>query len=215
MRFKKILVSISAFALFFLASSPALAHSVVSPKQVGVGAFQDFTVSVPSEKNANTTSVRLVLPSGLNFVTPVVKPGWKIEVKSENAVPSEIIWSGGSVPTGQKELFLFSAQVPAQPTDLDWKIYQTYDNNSEVAWELGPTDEQPKDINGKSSFDSKGPYSKTMVINDLAPSPSPSTSDSSESTPKTLPAPSSDKTLGLALLGIFLGGLALALHFKK
>jgi len=150
----------------------------------GVAAFQDFSLGVPSEKDASTVSVKLMLPPGLNFVSPVVKPGWTIQVKQgpippgmtppvamdgdvATSIPSEIDWTGGNIPAGQKDIFVFSAQVPAQAGELDWKAYQTYSDGSTVSWDLGPKDPQPKDDKGNPDFSSKGPYSTTMVMNDL------------------------------------------------
>src|SRR5258708_4349071 len=141
MREKVIAILAILIGLFFN-PAPAFAHAVVSAKQVGVAVFQDFSLGVPSEKAASTVSVRLILPQGLNFVSPVVKPGWKVEVKQgpipsgmnaptaadgdvATSIPSEIDWTGGNIPEGQKDIFVFSAQVPSKEGELDWKVVQT------------------------------------------------------------------------------------------
>lgn len=182
---RKVLALTSVMAGFLIAAIPVFAHAVVTPNQVGVAATQTFILTVPTEKDGGTTtSVRLVLPMGLNFVTPVVQAGWSANVKSgpipsgmpapkaadgdlATSIPVEVDWTGGSIPSGQKAIFQFSAQVPAQPTELDWKVYQGYADGSTVSWDLGPNDPQPKDSSGNPTFDDKGPYSKTMVVNDL------------------------------------------------
>ncbi len=221
---RKILIAMAS-SIFGLALSvvPVFAHAVVSPKQVGVAAFQDFSLGVPSEKDAATVSVRLLLPPGLNFVSPVVKPGWKVEVKSgpipagmtapkaadgdvATTIPTEIDWTGGSIPTGQKDIFAFSAQVPAQAGELDWKVYQGYSDGSTVSWDLGPNDPQPKDDKGNPDFSSKGPFSKTMVVNDLKASPS--TMDKSEAVSDKVP-------LVLSVLAVLMSASALGMVFKK
>ena len=163
----------------------AFAHVVVKPNQAGVGAFTDFTVGVPVERDMPTVSLRLVMPEDLNFVTPLVKPGWKVDVKkkavtdssgkpimSEDGdepveVVSEIIWSGGEIPPGFKDTFTFSAQTPTKETTLQWKAYQTYKDKSVVSWEAS-ADSQPKDAEGKPDFSKVGPYSETKVIDDLS-----------------------------------------------
>ncbi|MEO8065586.1 MAG: YcnI family protein [Candidatus Doudnabacteria bacterium] len=157
--------------LFLLMAQVVSAHVVVKPNSVGIGAFQVFTMGVPSEKSVATVSLRLLLPEGLNFVTPNVKPGWKVEVKTQatgrkitdddgmmvdEMKPVEIDWTGGSVPAGQRDEFSFQAQVPAAATTLAWKVYQTYADGSVVAWDQTP------------SNDAKNPYSKTQVIDDLS-----------------------------------------------
>lgn len=100
------------------------------PAQVGVAAYQTFTAGVPNEKDIPTTGLRVVIPEGMTSVMPIVKPGWTISTKTvkvgdkENV--SEIIWSGGSIPAGQRDEFGFSAKSPASEATVQWKTYQTY-----------------------------------------------------------------------------------------
>lgn len=180
MNSKKIIVGLFIFTLMFVMQNQAYAHVVVRPAEVGVGAFQTFTIGVPVEKEIATTEVRLVLPEGLNHVTPNVKPGWNIEVVHAEAMTmeedddhahapvTEIIWRGGVIPQGQRDEFLFSAQVPAEETTLSWKAYQTYADGTVVSWELGSDEVQPKDEEGNSDYSQFGPASETKVINDLS-----------------------------------------------
>ena len=157
---KRILAaSIMLFGLAF----PAWAHVTVQPNSVGVAQRETFNVSVPNEKDNPTVSLRLVLPVGLQSVTPNVKPGWKIEIKKtgdgEDAVASEIIWTGGSIPSDLRDDFYFRAQVPATAGEIIWKAYQTYQDGSVVAWDQAPSEEEG---------DNTGPYSVTRVVDDLA-----------------------------------------------
>lgn len=133
---------------------PASAHVVVRPDSAGIGSYQVFTVSVPSEKPLATIGLRLVLPAGLQNVTPNVKPGWQIKMS-----PAEIDWTGGTIPADQRDEFEFQAQVPATAATLAWKAYQTYADGSVVAW-----DETP----GSTAAN---PYSVTTVIDDLTATP--------------------------------------------
>ncbi len=217
---KNILGLVSLIVSSFLVSVPAFAHSVVTPNQVGIAATQLFTLSAPSEKDASTVVVKLMLPAGLNFVTPVVQGGWTATVKTgpipsgmqapvaadgdvADSIPTEIDWTGGTIPAEQKGLFQFTAQVPAQPTELDWKIEQSYSDGSTVSWNLGPNDSQPKDDKGNPDFDSAGPYSKTMVVNDLtSPVPVPARLESNQS---------SQVSLVFSLVAIALSAMALSL----
>lgn len=165
-------------ATSLLLASQASAHATIKPSTAGIGKFQSFTLSAPSEKSVSTIGLRLVLPDGLNHITPNVKPGWKINIKKQGAGKIiddhgkiteeqkivEITWTGGNIPAGMRDDFLFSAQVPSQPTTLNWKVYQTYANGTVVAWDKDPS--APKDETG--DFSKSGPYSKTEIINDLA-----------------------------------------------
>lgn len=157
--------------------NPTLAHVSVKPAEVGMGAYQTFSVSVPNEKDMATVRVRLLIPEGLESVMPNVKPGWMITVshaeddmKSEedhHGSVTEIVWSGGTIPVGQRDEFAFSAKTPSQETDLIWKAYQTYSDGTIVSWDLGKDDTQPKDKDGKSDFSKVGPASYTKIVNDL------------------------------------------------
>jgi uncharacterized protein YcnI len=219
---KKILVTFTSIvSMFTLTVVPAFAHAVVKPSTAGVAAFTDFTLGVPSEKPVATTTVKLFLPAGLNYVSPIVKPGWTIDVKQSPdpsgkkdddgnpaMITSEIDWTGGQIPAGQKDLFQFSAQVPAKEIELDWKVEQTYADGSVVSWSK-TADEQPKDDKGNPDFSKFGPYSKTMVVNDLT------------NTPKTASGMSDDMdghdkgAYVVGGLGVILGGAALFLQMRK
>lgn len=171
---KKILLTfLVAFISMHVFNKAVHAHVVVKPQEVGVSSFQTFTIGVPVEKDIATTQVRLVIPDGLNHITPNLKSSWTVNTttmdEGDHAKITEIIWSGNSIPAGYREDFQFSAQVPADPTSLSWKAYQTYEDGSVVAWELDPTAEQPTKEDGTPDFSVQGPASETKVVNDLEP----------------------------------------------
>lgn len=177
---KKIAVVLLSIASIFFLAVPAFAHVIVRPHQVGVAAAQDFTVSVPNERDNPVISVRLLIPNGVSSVVPNAVPGWTIDTKSsgstDSATVTAIDWTGGSIPVGQREEFVFQAQVPAKPTTLAWKAYQTYSNEIVVSWDVDPlslknfSDAQQDDLANKQN---KGKYSTTTVINDLTGSNTP------------------------------------------
>lgn len=166
-------------AIFALGSvTQASAHVVVKPGEVGVGAYTNFIVSVPTEEDVPTVQVRLVIPEGLKSVRPNVKPGWSIELKKvtngDIERVSEIIWSGGSIPADQRDEFVFSAQTPAEESTLIWKAYQTYGDGDIVAWENSKDvidafeKNNPQKEGEEDNHDAPRPYSETKVVNDLA-----------------------------------------------
>lgn len=167
---KKLLLFIIFIVLLYPATVSA--HVTVRPDSVGVGSFQTFTVSVPSEKDIGTTEIRLLLPDNLEFVTPTVKSGWTVEVLTHNFPsgphPYEIIWKNGNIPAHYRDDFTFSAKVPAETTTLAWKAYQTYSDKTTVAWELDPGAKQPSKDDGTPDFSAMGPYSQTRVVDDLS-----------------------------------------------
>lgn len=161
---------IGTVLLLFVSVPTAFAHVIVNPKQVGVAASQEFIMSVPTEKDNPTIGIRLIIPDELKMVTPNVKAGWTInEVKKgtgDTAAVTEINWSGGSIPAGQRDDFLFQAQVPAKEVTLQWKAYQIYQDGSVVAWDHAPSKDPTDDA-------APPPYSTTKVVNDLTVTPVP------------------------------------------
>jgi uncharacterized protein YcnI len=178
----KVFSSFFILVLFLVTINYASAHAVVRPAQIGIGAYQEFTLSVPSEKPLATVAIKMLIPDEINSVTPNVKQGWKVEVKSQKtgqqvkdddgmmmdqAKVSEIDWTGGSIPASQRDTFSFQIQTPTKATTLNWKVYQTYSDGSVISWDKDSVS-QPKDANGKAGFSSFGPYSSTKIVDDLS-----------------------------------------------
>lgn len=150
-------------------TSAVQAHVVVRPAEVLTAAFQTFTVSVPNERDEATIGVKVIIPGNLKHVFPSVKPGWDIAVKKqgqgEAASVTSINWTG-NLPVGFRDDFTFSAQAPAEPTELQWKAYQTYADGKTVAWDLAK-DKQPKKADGSPDFSDAGPFSVSAVVNEI------------------------------------------------
>jgi len=175
-------VKVLTQALLLFASLHAQAHVTVKPAETGIATCQTFTVSVPVEKDLPTTGVRLSIPAGVTAVMPNAKAGWKIDL---NYIPAdagaadhkdaerprkqvtEIAWTGGVIPAGQRDEFVFSAKVPSVESTLQWKAYQQYQDGSVVAWERDPREPAAKNAAGRSDFSKSGPFSQTKVVDDL------------------------------------------------
>ncbi|HVZ58926.1 MAG TPA: YcnI family protein [Patescibacteria group bacterium] len=201
---KKSIVSLlTIIAAVFLGVAPAFAHVIVHPSSVGVAAFQEFTMSVPSEEDNPTVAIKLLIPDGLKEVTPNVKAGWTIDIKKngtgDSAKVTEIDWTGGSIPSGQRDDFLFQAQVPSTPTTLKWKAYQTYSDGTVVSW-----DHDPKLSKGPDDDSAPPPYSTTEIINDLV-SPTPEV---------MTPAKTSNADL-LSIVAVGLSAVALVFALRR
>lgn len=165
MRLFKVLPLIFVLTLASLIVLPEVsAHVVVKPAEVGVAVYQTFDVSVPNEKDANVTALRLLIPKGVESVSPTVKTGWNVDVVKNGDQVTEINWTGGIIPAGQRDDFTFSAKTPGSQATLGWKAYQTYDDGTIVSW-----DANPSAMHGNDEGEDKGPYSTTKVINDLVP----------------------------------------------
>ena len=147
--------------LALLAPALASAHVIVTPSQAGVGQELVFNVSSPNERQTPITQVTLNIPRGVSDVVPTEKDGWTINTATSASEISSITWSAGQIPVGQRTDFSFSAQVPGQATNLDWKAYQTYADGTIVHW-----DQTPKGSDDATG--TAGPFSVTKVVNDLA-----------------------------------------------
>lgn len=137
----------------------AFAHVVVKPAEVATASYQTFTVNVPNEKDNPTTEVKLDIPKGLTNLTPTVKPGWTIEREMEDEMVTSVTWSGGEIGEGLRDEFTFSAKTPDEAGELRWDAYQTYDDDSTVAWDL----DESESGHSHDDFSAEGPASMTVV----------------------------------------------------
>lgn len=174
---RKISLAISSMALVFSAlSGLAAAHAVVSPDKASIGSTETFTLRVPNERKVATIALRVVVPDGVESVTPYVKSGWSVDVKYDGSIPKEINWTGGSIPVGMVDGFDFRAQMPRKAGYINWKAYQTYEDGTVVSWDKAAT--EPSDDENETT----GPYSTTNVVDDLSDK-----TETSKSSDNTLP----------------------------
>jgi uncharacterized protein YcnI len=119
--------------------SAADAHVQVSPSVVAPDDAVKFTVLVPGEREAETTSVALRMPAGLLPFSYEDTPGWTRRIVSaSNGGVDQVIWTGRLPRDGFVE-FSFLAGTPAHPGQLAWKALQTYSDGTVVRW-IGPPD---------------------------------------------------------------------------
>ncbi len=219
---KNLIVLLSVPIFLSLSTSSAFAHVSVKPSEIGVAARTNFVVSVPTEEDDPTVAVRLIIPEGIQSVRPNVKPGWKIELKKsgqgEDSVVKEIIWTGGSIPSEQRDEFVFSAQAPASKTTIVWKAYQTYGDGDIVAWENSPevvkeyAEKNPPKEGQEDDHNAPRPYSETKVIDDLAKEEKPAVAQNNT---KAVAQNNNNSTTWVSYGGLLLGAISLALHLRK
>ena len=206
--FTKIAVGMfAAFAVAFSGVDVTLAHVVVKPGEVATATYQVFTVSVPNEKDISTVSVKVVIPEGMQSVTPTNKPGWTVATEknstNDGASVASITWSGGEIADGLRDEFTFSAKTPDEATEMQWKAYQTYADGTVVSWD------QTEDDNAHGEGTTSGPLSVTNVVADVEAS-------SGESDAVVADAQASaDRALYVAVIGVVLGLVAVFLATQK
>lgn len=141
----------------------ALAHVVVGPGDVRTAAYQTFTVSVPVERDQPTTQLRLEIPQNVTSVTPTAKAGWTIQTvthgEGDEAMITSITWTGGQIGVGYRDEFTFRAKAPDEPTDLQWRAYQTYQDGTVVSWDQPPDEDEDEE----QEISTTGPFSVTKV----------------------------------------------------
>lgn len=171
-------------------TTPAFAHVIVTPATVQTAAWQTFNVSVPNEKTDPTVNITLNLPAALQHVSPTVKPGWDI-----TATSTTITWSNGSIGVGMRDDFSLSAQVPSNPTTLEWKAYQTYADGTVVSWD------QAANSKATGEVEDKGPFSVTHIVSTLPVDPAVASAATTASSAQD----TADTALYVAIAGVIVG----------
>lgn len=159
-------------AVALVAAASASAHAIVSPAVALDAKLQQFTLSVPTEKEGvTTTEIELTVPAGFGIDSFEPPPaGWKQQVQStgsgDSAIVQKVTWTGGHVPTGEDAVFRFNASASGAKT-YTFDVRQTYSDGSVVEWS-GPdsSDAPAPSIEAVSSLGGGG--SSTLAIVALA-----------------------------------------------
>jgi uncharacterized protein YcnI len=137
-RRKRRLVLGAALLGALVLAAGASAHAVVSPPVAKSKVLQQFSLSVPTEKEgATTTKIELTVPDGFSIDSFEAAPPWKRQVQAqgsgEEAVVQKVTWTGGHVPTGEDSVFRFNASAAKSKTYF-FDVRQTYSDGSIVDW---------------------------------------------------------------------------------
>jgi uncharacterized protein YcnI len=165
--YARALVGLAAVCVGLATASTAWAHAEISPPVTKSKTLQLFTLAVPTEKAAlTTTEIELTPPSGFGIDSFVPSPGWKRVVKQtgsgDSAVIQNITWTGGHVPTGEDSVFQFLASPDSSKT-YTFNVRQSYSDGSVVDWSGPESSDTPAPvIEAKSSLGGGG--SSTLAI---------------------------------------------------
>ncbi len=159
-----------AAGVALVVAAGASAHAIMSPAVAKANALQQFTLSVPTEKEGlTTTKIVLTVPS--SFAIDSFEPppaGWTQSTQStgsgEEAVVQSVTWTGGHVPTGQDSVFRFNADIP-KPGTVTFTVRQTYSDGSVVDWNGAESSETPAPtVEALSSFGGGGGTSTLEIV---------------------------------------------------
>jgi uncharacterized protein YcnI len=124
-----------ALLVFSLTALQAHAHVTVWPRESTAGAYEKYVVRVPTEGKVATSSIELMIPEGLTFVSIGAPSGFTYELKRTGERVTSIVWSRAIAP-GEFAEFAFMARNP-QTGDLTWKATQRFIDGTRTEW-IGP-----------------------------------------------------------------------------
>jgi uncharacterized protein YcnI len=125
-----------------VAISSASAHVTVWPKISSPGAYEKYTVRVPTEGNVATTSVEIELPPNITFVSVGAPVGHTYELKKSADRVTSVVWSMRIGP-GEFAEFAFVARNPQAAEDLVWRATQRFADGTSTQWSGAPGTKQP------------------------------------------------------------------------
>ncbi|PWU24274.1 MAG: hypothetical protein C5B48_07065 [Candidatus Rokuibacteriota bacterium] len=171
---KRVLIAAPATGAALVLAASASAHAIVSPAVAKAKALQQFTLSVPTEEQGQTTSkVELTVPQGfaIDSFEPPPSP-WRQQIQStgsgEEAVVQKVTWTGGKTPTGQDSVFRFNASADSAKT-YTFLVRQTYSDGKVVDWSGSEGSDTPAPrIEALSSFGGGGTSTLTIAALVLA-----------------------------------------------
>lgn len=137
-KWKKPISLIAIFFVTFFAFVPFIsAHVTVAPEKVEQGAYEIFTLKVPTEGDQPTTKVKVKVPDGVDISRVEPKANWSYEMKKdESGKVTAIIWTadGEGLLPGEFTQLNMQGKIGEDTTSLVWKAYQTYADGEVVEW---------------------------------------------------------------------------------
>ena len=158
-------LALAALATLVWGASGALAHASVSPPVALDRQLQQFTLSVPTEKEgATTTRIELAVPAGFTIDSFEPEPGWTRRTKTMDNGIRQVVWTGGRVPTDEDAVFRFDASTSGAKT-YTLAVRQTYSDGQVVDWS-GPesSDTPAPTIKAVSSLAGGGGTSTLAIV---------------------------------------------------
>jgi len=129
-------------------ASAASAHVTVRPNEVKQGAYEVFTVRVPSEtEGTETITVKVAIPDGVNVTRIEPKPDWTYELERDaSEIVTAVTWKaeGAGLSVTEFTEFRMSGRVADDAEELVWKAYQTYADGSVAEWIGAPNTDADK-----------------------------------------------------------------------
>lgn len=200
-KWKKPISLIAIFFVTFFAFVPFIsAHVTVSPEKAEQGAYEIFTIKVPTEGDLPTTKMKIKIPDGVDISRVEPMANWSYEMKKdESGKVTSITWTaeGDGLLPGEFTQFDMQGKVGEDTTSLVWKAYQTYADGKVVEWV------------GAEGADT--PASVTKVVKSMS-------DDQAEGSDSAITESTDTESLVpmyLSIAAIILGAIALILAIRK
>lgn len=154
---RQALVAVLAAVAALAFAAGAFAHAGLSPAVAKTKADQEFTLTVPTEKEGvTTTAVELTAPDGFSIFSFEDSAGWKrgevTQGSGEARVIKQVKWTGGHVPTEHLAVFRFVGSLDSAKSYVV-HVRQTYSNGEVVDWSGPESSDTPAPvIEAVSSF---------------------------------------------------------------
>mgnify|MGYP003394106785 CR=1 FL=1 len=114
----------------------AWGHADLDPRQSTPGKWETYKLSVPTETEAATTQVRLLVPREFEIEMLGHSEVWQMErVRDERGYIREVLWRGGTIPHQTFSEFKLLIKNPAGPGTYFWKIEQHYQDGTLATWD--------------------------------------------------------------------------------
>ncbi|MWV45897.1 DUF1775 domain-containing protein [Paenibacillus sp. HJL G12] len=221
--FKRLPFIATAAAGLLLFSGIASAHVTVKPATSQPGAWETYTIKIPSEKEMATTKVTLKVPEGVELMQYQPIPDWKITTEKDSAGKiSSITWNatGEGINAGEFQQFNFVAHNPEKDTDVAWDAFQYYKDGSIVEWTGDEGSESPHSITKITTVagqeaESSGHNDSTSADKDQQPASSGSTETAPAATDNSSTSGVQTATLVVSIAALVLSIISLIAALAK
>lgn len=207
-----LILMIGALSIFAGAAS---AHVTIGPKETSQGAYEMFTVKVPSEKaDVTTTKIQVLIPEEVNITRFEPKPGWNYEIEKDSADKiTSVIWTteGEGLSATEFGQFNMNGKVGDEATEIVWKAIQTYSDGSVVEWVEAQEANSPASVTVVNPADATSGHGHGEKTTDKDAS----SEEKATEEVKETSASESNTPLYLSIAALVAGLIALGISLKK
>ncbi len=116
-------------------AAAAWGHVDVVPRQSIAKRWETYTLRVPTETEAATIKLHVLVPAAFEIEMVEHRQDWTIDtVRDARGFVREMTWSGGRVPTQTFDELKFMARNPAKPELYRWEMTQFYESGESAQW---------------------------------------------------------------------------------